>query len=73
MAQNNDQGANADAKSVRLLTREEAEREDRAYWRSKTPLERLAAAEQLRQIAYGYDPLTDRIQNTFEYVQLKGS
>ncbi len=73
MAHNDEQDVKADPKSVRLLTREEAELEDRTYWHSKTPLERLAAAEQLRQIAYGYDPLTDRIQNTFEYFQLKGS
>jgi hypothetical protein len=41
---------------VRLLGPEEAAQEDRAYWHSKTPAERLAAAEQLRQAAYGYDP-----------------
>ena len=48
--------------SVRLLSREEAERENRLYWHSKTPAERLAAAEQLRQVAYGYDAATARIQ-----------
>jgi hypothetical protein len=47
---------------VRLLSREEAEREDRTFWHSKSPKERLAAAEQLRQIAYGYEPATSRIQ-----------
>ena len=54
----------ADIKSSvpRLLSREEAEREDRVFWHSKTPTERLAAAEQLRQVAYGYDALTARIQ-----------
>ena len=48
--------------AVRLLSREEAEREDRLFWHSKTPSERLAAAEQLRQVAYGYDAATARIQ-----------
>ena len=48
--------------AVRLLSREEAEREDRLFWHSKTPAERLAAAEQLRQVAYGYDAATARIQ-----------
>ena len=51
-----------EASAVRLLSREEAEREDRLYWHSKTPAERLAAAEQLRQVAYGYDAATARIQ-----------
>ena len=44
------------------LSREDAEREDRLFWHSKTPAERLAAAEQLRQVAYGYDAATARIQ-----------
>jgi hypothetical protein len=48
--------------AVRLLSREEAEQEDRLFWHSKTPAERLAAAEQLRQVAYGYDAVTARIQ-----------
>ena len=46
--------ANSDtveAFTARLLTREEAEQEDRVLWHSKTPEERLAAAEQLRQVA----------------------
>jgi hypothetical protein len=58
--------------AVRLLTRQEAEREDRVFWHSKTPAERLAAAERLRQIAYGYDPATSRIQETFVRTTLKG-
>ncbi len=50
---------------------QEAEKADRAYWHSKTPMERLIAAEQLRQLAYGYDPLTARIQEVVEWVPLK--
>ncbi len=57
-------------RTIRLLTPEEAALEDRTYWHSKTPAERLAAAEQLRQVAYGYDPITDRIQATAELIQL---
>jgi hypothetical protein len=41
---------------------QEAEREDRLYWASKTPEERLAALEQMRQIVYGYDPTATRLQ-----------
>jgi hypothetical protein len=51
-----------EASAVRLLSREEAEREDLLFWHSKTPAERLAAAERLRQVAYGYDAATARIQ-----------
>ena len=49
--------AASDSSPVRLLSRAAAEKEDRVYWHSKTPAERLATAKQLRQIAYGYDPL----------------
>ena len=45
------------------------EDDERAYWLSKTPEERLAALETMRQIAYGYDPLTTRFQGIFEVVQ----
>jgi len=57
--------------AARLLTRAEAEREDRVYWHSKTPEERLAAAELLRQVAYGYDATTARIQAVVVRTRLK--
>ena len=43
---------------------------DRQYWMSKTPEERFAALELLRQIAYGYDPATERLQRVLEVVKL---
>ena len=54
--------ATIESSAVRLLSREEAEREDRLFWHARTPVERLAAAEQLRQVAYGFDAVTARIQ-----------
>ena len=56
--------------AIRLLSAEEAALEDRTYWHSKTPAERLAAAETLRQVAYGYDPITGRIQAVAQLLQL---
>jgi hypothetical protein len=47
----------------------EAEAEDRAYWHAKSPQQRLAALEQMRQINYDYDPVSDRIQRVFEVVE----
>jgi len=32
------------------------------YWQSKTPAERLAALEFMRQAMYGYDQTTTRLQ-----------
>jgi hypothetical protein len=44
---------------------------DRRYWMSRTPAERFEALELLRQLAYGYDPATARLQRVFEITELK--
>ena len=54
--------------SVRSLSEES---DEKAYWHAKTPHERLKAVELMRQINYGYDPATTRIQRVLEVVQLK--
>jgi hypothetical protein len=36
--------------------------DQRAYWATKTPLEGLQAVEFMRQVLYGYDPSTTRLQ-----------
>ena len=46
--------------------------DDKEYWKSKTGEERLAALEYLRQVAYGYDPTTTRLQRVFEVVKRTG-
>jgi hypothetical protein len=43
---------------------------DLEYWLSRPPGERLAALEQLRQLTYGYDPATTRIQRVLEFAEL---
>ena len=43
--------------------------DEKAYWLSKTPGERLQAAELMRQIIYGYDPSTTRLQRVLEVAQ----
>lgn len=47
------------------------ESDEKAFWLSKTPHERLIAMEQMRQILYGYDPSTARLQRVFEVAQRK--
>ena len=39
------------------------------YWLSKTPNERLAAMELMRQINYDYDPITDRVSRVLEVIE----
>ncbi len=42
-----------------------------AYWHSRTPQERMEAIEVMRQIIYGYDPATTRLQRVLEIVDLE--
>lgn len=43
---------------------------DKEYWKSKTPQERMEVLELMRQISYGYDPTTARLQRVLEIVEL---
>ena len=47
------------------------ESDETAYWLSKTPYERLQAVELMRQVIYGYQPDSARLQRVFEVVELK--
>jgi len=60
-----------DKKAIRIFSSfAEADAEDKKYWHEKTPSERLAALELMRQSAYGYeDPTTRRLQRVFEVVK----
>jgi hypothetical protein len=49
------------------------ESDDRAYWMSKTPDERIEAIELMRQINYGYNPITARLQRVLEFTELASS
>ena len=52
-----------------VVTLEEADDDEVKYWLSKTPSERLDTLETLRQIFYGYDPTTTRLQRLFEIAE----
>lgn len=43
--------------------------DEKRYWLAKSPLERLEALEVMRQIIYGYDPATTRLQRVLEITQ----
>jgi hypothetical protein len=45
--------------------------EDVEYWHSKTPSERLEAMELMRQVLYGYDPASERLQRFLEIAEFK--
>ena len=44
--------------------------EEKQFWFSKTPKERINAVEIMRQIIYGYDPSTTKFQRFFEIAEL---
>jgi hypothetical protein len=56
--------------SVAALSEESDERQ---FWHSATPHERLRALEYLRETIYGYDPATTRLQRVLEIAQLDKS
>jgi len=47
--------------------------EDKTYWLQKSPRDRLIALEYLRQVMYGYDPNTTRLQRVFEIAKFPSS
>lgn len=44
--------------------------DEMAYWLSLSPQERLQILEFIRQIVYGYDPISTRLQRILEVTKL---
>lgn len=59
-----------DKKAITISSLRE-ESDEVAYWHSKTPQERMEAIEVMRQIIFGYDPATTRLQRVLEIVDLE--
>ena len=55
--------------SVSALS-DEIDQDEKEYWLSKTPQERLQALELTRQIVYGYDPSSTRLQRVLTITEL---
>ncbi len=47
------------------------ESDEKIFWKSQSPAQRLEALELMRQINYGYNPATARLQRFFETTKLK--
>lgn len=62
-----------DRTKVKVLTFEESNREEREYWMSCTPEERLTALEMLRRNTFGYDEDERGLRGFFEVVARKES
>ncbi len=55
--------------SVTALS-DEMDEDEKIYWLSKTPQERLQALELTRQIVYGYDPSSTRLERVLTITEL---
>jgi hypothetical protein len=58
-----------DRTSFSVVTFSEKQEDEKSYWLSKTPHERLEAVETTRRILYGYDSATARLQRVFEVAE----
>ena len=65
----NHQFPRMDKTAFSVVSLEEADKDEVEFWLSKTPYERLDALETLRQIFYGYDPATTRLQRVLEITE----
>jgi hypothetical protein len=54
---------------LEVRTHVEAEREDRRYWWSRTPEERMAHQEALRELNYGSEALNQRLQGVLTVLE----
>jgi len=61
--------ARVDRNAFAVETLADAEKTTLAYWRQRTPDERLEALELSRQIAYGYDPTARGLSRFVEVVE----
>jgi len=59
-----------DRQSFSVVSLQEQEKENKTWWQDKTPQERMEALETTRQLIYGYDPATTRLQRVLEITKL---
>jgi len=56
-------------KHISIASSKEFDLIDIEFWKSKSPSERIEAIELMRQINFGYDPSTERLQRFFTITQ----
>ncbi len=45
--------------------------DDKEFWRTQSTTARLQALELMRQVMYGYDPISDRVERVFTVIERK--
>ncbi|MGO9462628.1 MAG: hypothetical protein ACLQIB_10230 [Isosphaeraceae bacterium] len=46
-----------------------AESDEKEFWRTQSPTARLEALELMRQVVYGYNPISDRLERVLEVIK----
>jgi hypothetical protein len=59
-----------DRSVISIVSLHEQDEEEKRYWRGQSPHERLRAVEETRQMIYGYDPASTRLQRVLEVAQI---
>jgi hypothetical protein len=54
---------------ISVVSLREQDGEEKSYWRSKSPHERLQTVEETRRMICGYDPASTRLQRVLEVAQ----
>jgi hypothetical protein len=44
---------------------------DKEFWRTQSPTARLQTLEFMRQVMYGYDPISDRVERVLRVIERK--
>jgi hypothetical protein len=58
-----------DKTAFAVVSLHEADAADKAYWATQSPRARLEALEFMREVAYGYDPVTARLERVLEVIE----
>lgn len=58
-----------DRSAFSIVSFNEQDEDEKRFWRSKTPHERLEAVETIRQVIYGYDPASSRLLRVLEIAE----
>ena len=66
---NSERPADIDRREFSVIAVEDQQDDEIAFWRDKTPDERLRAVELTRQIIYGNDATSARLQRVLEIAE----
>lgn len=66
---NNDTSSKVDRSAFSIISLDEQMEEEKQYWQQKTPHERLMAVEKTREILYGKNSTSSRLQRVFEITE----